>query len=79
MATASSGSDAFAVDLAAMTYFDHLYDPSGVIYCIHHAVVALADPKPTLGTRKLLTIPRGRFSCKFHNSSNDPLAIPSWR
>ena len=51
----------FAIDLTAMTDFDHLYDPRNGIYGVHHTEVALANTIPTLGACKLLTAQGARF------------------
>jgi len=67
--------NAFAIDLTAMTDFDHLYDPCSVIYSVYHTVVALANTITTLGTCKLLTSHGARFPCERRNSSNNAPAI----
>ncbi|CAN5726368.1 hypothetical protein BH18PSE1_BH18PSE1_08810 [soil metagenome] len=67
---------AFAIDLTAMTDFDHLYDARSVIYSVHHTVVALANAIPALETCKLLTSRGARFLRERRNSSNDASATP---
>lgn len=58
----SAGLGGFAINLAAMTDLEHLYNSFDIIYFINHTVVALANAIPTLGASELLTARGARVS-----------------